>query len=360
MVPITMSSNVCPDLKLSFQFNELEKHQWQRVVAQFDDASIYQSWSYGFRRWKDKHLTHVLVGNGVGLDGIVAAAQVVTVTIPGTKIDVSHVKAGPLWLRRGTSKDLASYRQLVRGLREHFVVKKRSYLRIQQRMPEAPSYEFQNILESEGYSARHGPNRNKTWLINLSQPLPTLHANLKRNWRYYLRKSDQQSLSCDVGTEIERLDFFLDLYADMKRRKKFRDPVELNILRVLHQELPENEKFRVIFCYRDGQPAAALVLSVLGGTGIAHFGVTTPLGRAVGASYYLDWWVVKWLKERGYAWYDLGGAAASQVNVYKSGLTGKRSRPTQWIRDFDASPNVANSIAVAFADRVRSTFSGFG
>lgn len=43
------------------EIDQVEKTEWSKLVQRFDDATIYQTWSYGLVRWGEKNLSHLVL-----------------------------------------------------------------------------------------------------------------------------------------------------------------------------------------------------------------------------------------------------------------------------------------------------------
>src|SRR5579872_2619209 len=67
---------------------------WTRVLEVFGDVNLYQTWAYSATRWGSRRLAHVVLKR----EGqVVAAAQVVVITVPFLPLGLAYVKWGPLW-----------------------------------------------------------------------------------------------------------------------------------------------------------------------------------------------------------------------------------------------------------------------
>ena len=84
---------------------------WDGILAQFDDASIYQTWAYGAVRWGCNNLSHLILQRG---DSILAAAQLRIVRVPFLPGGIAYVRWGPLWQLRNEAKDPSVFRMAVR------------------------------------------------------------------------------------------------------------------------------------------------------------------------------------------------------------------------------------------------------
>jgi hypothetical protein len=70
---------------------------------------------------------------------------------------------------------------------------------------------------------------------------------------------------------------------------------------------------------------AGLVASALGDSAIYLLGATSDDGLTAKGAYLLQWTLIRWLKENGVRWYDLGGIDPEGnpgVYTFKKGLSG--------------------------------------
>ena len=48
---------VCP---YQIEVDRVKEAEWSELMSRFDDANIYQTWSYGAVRWQQKNLSHLV------------------------------------------------------------------------------------------------------------------------------------------------------------------------------------------------------------------------------------------------------------------------------------------------------------
>lgn len=63
----------------SLEVDTVSNTEWSALLRQFDDATIYQTWSCGAVLWGADRLSHVVLRNG---DEAVGIAQVATIQVP--------------------------------------------------------------------------------------------------------------------------------------------------------------------------------------------------------------------------------------------------------------------------------------
>ena len=101
----------------------------------------------------------------------------------------------------------------------------------------------------------------------------------------------------------------------------------------ISQEGGNGKQIRYFFQSNQGQsaarnkgiPVAGPVASAMGDTAIYLLGATSDEGLKSKGAYLLQWTLIKWLKENGFRWYDLGGIDPERnpgVYHFKRGLSG--------------------------------------
>ena len=104
--------------KLSVHVDEIEAPEWSSHLCQFDDASIYQTWSYGAVHWGRGQLSHLLLKR----DGpVVAMAQARVLKLPAMRTGIAYVRWGPLCRLRGGPFDAEALHQITQALKHEYV-----------------------------------------------------------------------------------------------------------------------------------------------------------------------------------------------------------------------------------------------
>jgi CelD/BcsL family acetyltransferase involved in cellulose biosynthesis len=93
----------------------------------------------------------------------------------------------------------------------------------------------------------------------------------------------------------------------------------------IQEDLPEAHRMRVLLCMDGDAPVAGLVASTMGDSAVYLLGATSDEGLNSKGAYLLQWALIKWLKENGFRWYDLGGINPERnpgVYHFKKGMSG--------------------------------------
>jgi lipid II:glycine glycyltransferase (peptidoglycan interpeptide bridge formation enzyme) len=128
-----------------------------------------------------------------------------------------------------------------------------------------------------------------------------------------------------AGSGIDEFRTFRGLYDEMRRRKTFESTVDIEEFARIQEDLPAAHRLRILICEEKGAPAAGMVASAMGDSGIYLLGATGDAGLNAKGSYLLQWTMIQWFIANGIRWYDLGGIdpiANPGVHGFKSGMSG--------------------------------------
>ncbi len=298
--------------------------EWSQMLDLFDDANIYQTWSYGRVRWGDKNLSHLVLKK----DGdVVGMAQLRIVRPARLKFGMAYLRWGPLCERRGQPLNPEVFKSMACALKEEYVGKRKLFLRI---IPNAfagspRAMEFQ--LAFSGFTPETlGPdNTYRTFVLDLAPTLEELRANLDKKWRNQLSRSEKNNLHIVEGTGKDKYRTFCLIYNQMRKRKSFETTVDTEEFARIQEDLPESQRMRIVICEDNNKPVAGLVASVHGDSAIYLLGATSDDGLNSKGAYFLHWTLIKWLKKNGIRWYDLGGIDPEMnpgVYHFKRGFSG--------------------------------------
>jgi lipid II:glycine glycyltransferase (peptidoglycan interpeptide bridge formation enzyme) len=333
--------------------DNIDKEAWSRVLLEFDDANIYQTWSYGAVRWGEKNLSHFLLKKG---SEIVAAAQAGIAKLSFLPGGVAYIRWSGMWQRKGKPKDPNVFRHMILALRQEYSDKRGLFLRILPNIMDKNAEEIIGILQEEGFERRTPPEGGRSLYIDLRYSLEELRANMKRTWRSQLNRAEKSGLELVKASDEELFELFASAYHQMHKRKGFTQFVNIDEFRLIQQKLDDALKLKILACHSQGEVHAALIFSALGNMGLALLASTYDRGLNSGSSHYLHWKAIEWLKTRGYQWYDLGGYDPVRVPgtaQFKRGLAGKKGIDCCRIGQFDVCKRRTLHAAVLEMDSLR-------
>jgi lipid II:glycine glycyltransferase (peptidoglycan interpeptide bridge formation enzyme) len=331
--------------------NEVE---WCQLLEQFDDANIYQTWSYDEVRCGRKNISHLLLKKN---DQVVAAAQSRILKVPFVKVGIAYIRWGPVWRRRNEESDPETFRQAIRALRNEYVGRRGLVLRLYPPLFRDSSSCFASILNDEGFSAIGKEKVDRTLLLDLHLPIQELRAGLRPHWHRHLKVAEKNGLEIIEGSDDTLFQMFIDTYKEMVSRKKFPEPNDIREFRAIQQRLPEKFKMKIMLCKAGDKVSAGLICSAVGNTGVYLFGATSDAGLNSRGSYLLHWKLIEWLKQNGFAVYDLNGidpVVNPGTYKFKADLCGKNGKDLYFMGRFESSKSGFGYSCVAWAERLRA------
>jgi lipid II:glycine glycyltransferase (peptidoglycan interpeptide bridge formation enzyme) len=334
----------------------MDELTWYQILEQFDDANIYQTWSYDEVRCGRPNISHLVVRK----DGdVVAAAQVRIVKIPLVNLGIAYVRWGPLWRRHRGDVNPETFRQAIRALRNEYACRRGLVVRLYPILFDDGAAWFSAILKEEGFSSCVKESRSRTLLLDLTQPLAALRKGLRPHWHRYLKVAEKNGLVIVEGSDDNLFEMFVEIYKQMIARKRFLEPNDINEFRRIQGRLPDKLKMRVMLCKSGDEVCAGLVCSAIGNTAVYLFGATSDSGLNRRGSYLLHWKLIEWLKQNDFAVYDLNGINPKTnpgTYKFKTDLCGTNGKDVSFLGRFDSWTSVISYAFVASGDGLRGAY----
>jgi lipid II:glycine glycyltransferase (peptidoglycan interpeptide bridge formation enzyme) len=284
---------------------------------------------------------------------IVAAVQCWIVKIPIFGWGIAHVKCGPMWQKSDTEKNHEIFRYIVRALKKEYADKRGLLLRVIPNIADGHIESIISILTEEGFTKCKTSPYYRTFIIDLSHSEAELRKALKRRWRTKLKHAEKFPIGVIEGSGKDIFASLIDIYNETRTRKKFKDNLDINDVRRINEQLPDEQKMRILICTFSGEFVGGHLVSSVGKTSVALFNGNTNKGLEIGGSYFLWWHLIKRLKERGYHWFDLGGIDpinCSGTYQFKHGLAGSLGKDVTF-DSFDYYLNLPSRLVMLIADR---------
>jgi lipid II:glycine glycyltransferase (peptidoglycan interpeptide bridge formation enzyme) len=328
--------------------------EWNRILALFQDANVYQTWAYGAVSWGRRQLSHLVLRTG---NEIVAAAQLRVIRLPILGRGVAYAPWGPLWRRKEQPADAAVLEEMTRALVQEYAHKRQCVLRIAPHVPlQDPEAELAlAVWRRCGMRIIRRTPPYRSIRVDLSLSRKELTKRLHQKWRNQLNAASKSNLTVREGTEDELFGQFLGIYDEMMRRKRFDTTVDPRLFHRIQQQLPADQKMLILLAEQDGRAMAGLIGSGVGERGIYLLGATSDAGMKSKGSYLLQWEMMMRLQQRGCRWYDLGGINPERnpgVFHFKQGFGGEELiHPSR----LEASATRCSSLCLAAAEALRES-----
>jgi lipid II:glycine glycyltransferase (peptidoglycan interpeptide bridge formation enzyme) len=313
-----------PDSTWQVEVDRATPEAWAGMLDLFDDANLYQTWSYGATRWGHKNLSHLVLKRQ---GEVIAIAQLRIIRPTPLSFGIAYLRWGPLWERRDQLIDPVVAQIMAKALQEEYVVKRRLALRV---LPNAFAGSsratcFETAFSGFTEEAVTADSLYRTFVLDLSPTLEELRRKLDAKWRNKLTQSEKKGLTVVAGDSTQDYAKFVYMYREMKQRKGFHSTVDVEDFAAIQRDLPPAHRLRVWTGEDTGVPVAALVVAAMGDSAIYLLGATSDQGLNARGAYLLQWNAIQWLKINGFKWYDLGGIdPKSNPGVYqfKRGMAG--------------------------------------
>lgn len=338
------------------EVDTIAEQDWYERLQEFDDANIYQTWSYAKVTWGLHNTSHlVLKRNG----SAIALAQVRIVKTPVLDIGIAYVRWGPIWRRWSTEAGEDVFRQAVRALRNEFTCKRGLVLRLFPALFDDGLLCYSTILKEERFSALRGASSSRTILMDLSPSIDDLRQGMMPHWKRELKTAEHKKLEVIEGDEDGLFAAFIKIYKEMVSRKKFVEPNDINHFRVTQGGLPKELKMKVMLCKSGDDICSGLICSAIGNTAIYLFGATSNSGMKSRGSYLLHWELLKRLKQQGISVYNLHGINPVRnpgTYKFKSDFAGRNGKDVRFLGQFESGAGVLANSCVNGAERVRRIY----
>jgi hypothetical protein len=307
------------------EIDRVSQSDWHRLLENFSDANLYQTWNYGAIRWGEPNLSHLVLRCQAEVIGL---AQLRILRTPVIGSGVAYLRWGPLFQPRSGGGDAACLRRVIAALQQEYVVKQGHALRL---LPNAfggtaRAKMFETVLAESGFKPVADDPVYRTLLVDLAPTLEEIRRQFDQKWRNQLNQSERNQLVVTEGTDSESWRLFEQLYRDMMARKQFETTVSIEESGAMQAALPEALKLRVFIARHADEPVAGIACSFIGDTGVYLLGATNDQALKLRAANLLQWEALKKAKALGLLFYDLGGIDP-ETNPggfhFKQGLSGQ-------------------------------------
>jgi lipid II:glycine glycyltransferase (peptidoglycan interpeptide bridge formation enzyme) len=337
------------------EVDTVTERDWQERLQEFDDANIYQTWSYAEVSWGLGNTSHLVLKK----EGrTVALAQVRVLKIPFVNVGIAYARWGPIW-RRSTEADEDVFRQAARALRNEFTCKRSLVLRLFPVLFDDDLLCYSAILKEEGFSVLRGVSANRTILMDLSPSLEGLREGMLPHWKRELKIAERKQLQVIEGDQDELFGAFVEIYREMVSRKQFVEPNDINHFRLIQARLPKQLKMRIMLCKSGEDICSGLICSAIGNTAIYLFGATSNRGMKSNGSYLLHWKLLETLKRQQIAVYNLNGINPVRnpgTYKFKRDLAGSNGRDVRFVGRFESHPGTLGEFCVKSTESIRTIY----
>ncbi|MBM3134396.1 MAG: peptidoglycan bridge formation glycyltransferase FemA/FemB family protein [Chloroflexi bacterium] len=276
--------------------DEIQDHEWDAFVARVPGGHHVQTSLWGQVKallgWRVARVVVTRQGR------IMAGAQLLIRPAPLVGA-VAYLTKGPVCLAEDVGLAELVLDEICRLSRAHHV----QLLAIQ---PPNNGQAMISLLSPRGFrpsSLELAPTA--TILIDVTPDLDDILAQMKRQTRQNIHRSERQGISVHEGTERD-LDTFYDLYVATSQRQEFSvHPAEYYIR--MWQVFAPHGYIKLLLAKHGAEAVSALLIMPFGNTVIAK--------RLGWSGHYADrrpneavfWSAIQWAKSQGYSFFDFEG-----------------------------------------------------
>jgi hypothetical protein len=342
------------DTGYSVVVDEINRNTWSQLLKTFDDASFYQTWSYGAKAWGDNNLSHLVLKKD---DKVVSITQLRIARLPFMKLGFAYAAYAPMWRIKGEEPNTAHLRNMIKALHNEYVRRRGFLLRILPRVLDNADREIHKNFVKEGYT--YAPDSLLSVVIDLSPDIINIRRNLGSGWRDTLKRAEKNKLDILDANDDNACDVALNLIKEMKERKNFTEFGDMSDLVAIHKDLDSDLKLKLMFCQHEGEAVAVLGWSTIGEIGHLLIAATGDKALRLKAAYPLYWEMIEFYKNNGFSGCDLGGVSNERNPggyYFKTGLAGKNWTEQRYAGQFDACENIISNICFRAALFLREQY----
>lgn len=304
---------------LRIEWDKASREQWTAWLTSAGRSNLLQAWAYGEAKAASGGLA---VSRAVFFqdEAPIAIAQVLQKRLG--PVGIMRVNRGPLMLSEPTP---ATGERLLRLMARDLGAGRLRPLSI---APETPlTGESIASLSRPGLRRIARPGAQSVW-IDLRKDLPALRASLRGKWKRWAKDLDspeKRGLSVDASTDVAAFEWMMHRYRELMLDRDFAGP-PVSLVEQLRARAADREELVTVRAYADGEPVAGICLAAHGAAATYLVGWNGPLGRKLAANQFLFWFAIRYLKEQGFQWFDLGGLDEDKtpgITDFKLGMGGQ-------------------------------------
>lgn len=326
------------------EVDSVNKEEWSELLWEFDDATIYQTWSYASIMYGPDNVSHIILKKN---NNIIAIAQTGIRYFPQLGTATANVHWGPLWHKKNTPATQDNFDKILKAIVNEYGIKRGFLLRIWPFQFENDDRSIKTVLRRNKLTLNSLAPSYRTLRLNLKPRIEDLRKNLDQKWRNQLNRAEKTPFVITEGSDDTLFKTFMRLQGEMYNRKKYSTGVNYEQYRLINSDLPASQKMNIMVCKYENEPVAVSICSAIGDTGIYLLGATGNKGMRLNGSNLLQWQMIKWLQKRGCSYYDLGGIdPESNPGVYhfKCGIAGKAGTDEKFIGQYIFHNNIQSHL----------------
>lgn len=325
--------------------------EWDRVIAGFDEVCQEQMHAFAATRWPSVGQEPMLFLR----DGeVVGGALVMIQGLPLRLGQIAVSKWAPM-LRDAARPDAEAIRaEIVEAMVAEYADKRGLMLSVLPRASITPVNVAYDSLMARGFKRGSELGFPDRYIVSLRLSDEEQRKSFQQTWRRQLNKSEKAGLSFEHAGP-EAIGAFDALYEAMTDRKQFSDHSAFETVPALMNVDAPGLRPELFFVRHEGELVAGALIFKAGDRAVYLYGATNEKALPLRAGYFLQWNVIRWLRDNTTAtWYDLGGTDGFQgLHQFKKGMVGDAGviRPVPPVANYASRPLAYLLGSGAFAAR---------
>lgn len=324
--------------KYSYKLLECSNEQWQKIIDDFVDLTVYQTMAYGSSLHNETQLKFLVLM----LNNEVKAATMIRLFKSHIfNLSIAYVGWGPLWKKKNTQEDTVIFREIVQALVTEYAKNQKCYLRIMPNIFDTDKNKdtLLKIMSDIGFTRKESDSQ--TLFIDLKPGIAELRKALRKKWRQTLGYAEKSDIVIKEDTSTKSVETALAIFHQMHKRKKFAKLISIEAYSNVQKLLDNNNKLKSVICYDNNEPISAIVWSSFGNTGLPVIAATGEKSLKTNAAYLMWWKMIVRMKESGLEYCNVGGLNKKRNPggyTFKTGVAHK-SQLTGYIGIFEYCQN---------------------
>jgi len=297
------------------------KEEWENFIQQYKDANFLHSWSWGKLQKK--------LGNKIFRFGLFKQKELQGVFLlikkkakRGTYL---VCPAGPLidW------QDKCSFEKFIETVKK--IGKKEGcfFCRVRPQLKNNSINKL--IFKKKGFiSAPMHLHAERTLEVDLQKQNKQLLKEMRKNTRYYVRKSAREGVKIKTSTDVKDIDILYRLQMETARRHNF-VPFSKEYFQKEFEVFNKDGGACIFKAHYKNKILSIALVIFYNQEAVYHYAASSTQYRKIPSSYGLQWGIIKEAKKRGMKRYNLWGIAPegdkkhrfSGVTLFKTGFGGK-------------------------------------
>jgi lipid II:glycine glycyltransferase (peptidoglycan interpeptide bridge formation enzyme) len=184
-----------------------------------------------------------------------------------------------------------------------------------------------------------------TWVLDITRSEEELFSGMRKTTRYMIRRAMKEKVSIIVSEDLKDITSLYNLQEQTAKRHKF-IPFSLKFFQSHFSAFLTAGKIKIFKAFYQEKLLSIAMIVFYGNRAVYHYSASSDEFSNIGASYLLQWEVIKYAKKQGMKLYDFWGIAPNDnpkhrfagVTLFKKGFGGIEVRylpahdlPLRWL-----------------------------